>query len=45
MSRLEEAERELKDLVCRADRAITALDQRRAENHWRESITRMINGE
>ena len=45
MSRLEEAERELHDLRCRADRAIAALDQRRLENHWRESITRMINGE
>ena len=45
MCRLEEAERELRDLQDRAERAIIALDHRRAENHWRESITRMINGE
>lgn len=44
MARLVEAERELEDLQDRANRAIAALDERQAKNHWRESIQRMIEG-
>lgn len=45
MARLEDAEQELRHLRIRADRAIATLDQRRAQNHWRESIERLIRGE
>ncbi len=45
MARLEDAEQELQHLRIRADRAIATLNQRRAQNHWRESIERLIRGE
>lgn len=44
MARLENAERDVADLVSRADRAITFLDARHHRNHWRESIEQMIQG-
>lgn len=44
ISRLEDAEHELEDLQRRADKAIFALNKRRQENHWRESVERMIHG-
>lgn len=44
MARLERAESEVKDLRGRADRAIGKLDARHSRNHWRESITEMIQG-
>ena len=42
IARLEEAEREVKHLKARGDRAIQFLESRDNRNHWRESIEQMI---
>lgn len=44
ITRLEQAEAEVADLVARSERAIGYLTPRRGRNHWRESITEMIQG-
>lgn len=44
MARLEQAEGELSSLRDRAGLAIRRLDERRARNHWRESIEQLIQG-
>ncbi len=43
-ARIEHAERELSAMQARIDAAMLALDRRQHENHWRESIERMIKG-
>lgn len=43
-ARLAKAEEDLAVLRARASRAIVTLDERREENHWRESIEHMIKG-
>lgn len=42
--RLQEAEKELEDLKCRADAATCTLSDRHHRNHWRESIEILIHG-
>ena len=42
--RLEQAERDLRNLKTRAYRAIRILEDRRARNHWQMSIDQMIRG-
>jgi hypothetical protein len=44
MERLEKAEEDLRNLKSRAEKAIQTLDDRHKRNHWRESITEMIQG-
>lgn len=44
MARLEQAEKELDSLKLRAACAIGILDARQKQNHWRESIEKMIQG-
>ena len=44
MARLEKAEQELDSLKTRAANAISTLDSRKRDNHWRESIQNLIQG-
>jgi hypothetical protein len=43
-ARLDAATAELRELQERGDRAVQFLAARRQRNHWRESITNMIQG-
>lgn len=44
ITRLEQAEAEVAELVARSERAVGYLVPRRGRNHWRETITEMIQG-
>lgn len=44
MAALDEAEKTLASLNERSEKAMQALGERDARNHWRESIEKMIHG-
>lgn len=43
-ARIEHAERHLRELQDRSDKALTTLNERDSRNHWREAIQQMIQG-
>jgi hypothetical protein len=44
MARLAQAECDLRDLQCRAERAVQTLDDRQRRNHFAESIRMTMRG-